>query len=170
MSKDRSHLSWSPGDIEWGAEKKPKKNAEKMPLYAYRPVRNAKAIMSWMKEQGLPVVGHTLHVTIAYSKEPVDWIEAGNAWMQDENGNMMIHPGGPRVLEKFDDCLVLSFASAELSMRHGALRNIGCSHDYEKYQPHITLCYETPPNLDLTKITPYTGAIALGPECFERIV
>lgn len=52
------------------------------PLYVRRPVLNGSDIVAWAAEQGftttLPI--DDLHVTIAYSKAPVNWLAIGDDW------------------------------------------------------------------------------------------
>ena len=99
----------------------------------------------------------------------MDWLSVAESWNEGDDGSFMVHPGGPRVVERFGSCIVLSFVSDGLFWRHRTLIEAGGSHDYTRYQPHITLC-EDPDNLiDVSKIEPYTGAIALGPEIFEDV-
>jgi len=138
-------------------------------LYVSRKVVNSAAILAWAKEQGItPVLaGDDLHVTITYSRDPVDWMKIGAAWYNESDGKLSIPPGGPRMMDKFGDALVLLFNSWQLSSRHGYMRELGASWDHGDYQPHITIAYNSD-KLPGT-ITPYTGPIVLGPEIFEAI-
>lgn len=138
-------------------------------LCVSRKVKNAAAIRKWAKEQGVPDVADDLHVTLIYSRRPVDWLEAGNAneWGEDKTGGLTIPAGGPRVVEPLGDkTAVLMFASSELSWRHRRLVEAGASFDYDDYIPHISL---TESEVDLSKVEPYRGPIVLGPEIFAEI-
>lgn len=65
---------------------------------------------------------------------------------------------------------VLLFSSSELAWRHEALkRDGGASSDYPEYQPHVTITYEIPDDLDLGAVEPYRGKLEFGPEIFEEI-
>src|SRR5690606_1056758 len=112
-----------------------------------------------------------LHVTIAYSREPVDWIDVGESWAGSErNGNLEISPGGARVMESLGDdgkATVLVFASSDLNWRHQMILEKGASWDWPDYQPHITLSYAF--EGDLSALEPWQGKIVLGPERFEEI-
>jgi phage-related protein (TIGR01555 family) len=135
-------------------------------LYVSRKVLNSAVIMAWAKEQGI-AAQDDLHVTITYSRDPVDWMKIGTTWFGEADGKMSIAAGGPRMMDKFGDALVLLFNSWQLSSRHGEMREIGASWDRGDYQPHITIAYNSD-KLPAT-ITPYTGPIELGPEIFEPV-
>ncbi|MDG4813797.1 hypothetical protein P8629_12385, partial [Hydrogenovibrio sp. 3SP14C1] len=51
-------------------------------LYLRRDVENASDIIKWYKDQGVPEVyaPEALHVTIPYTKTPIDWTKMGQAW------------------------------------------------------------------------------------------
>lgn len=137
-------------------------------LYVRRDVVNGAEIKAWATGQGISDLADDLHVTIVYSRQPLDWIKAGNAsdW-GDKDGRLTIPPGGPRVVEPLGDMTaVLLFASSELGWRHLSIIEAGASHDYEGYIPHISLTKE---ELSGDGIEPYRGKIVLGPEIFEEI-
>ncbi|KRG47353.1 hypothetical protein ARC20_03210 [Stenotrophomonas panacihumi] len=141
------------------------------PLYVHRKVTNAADIIAWAKEQGFETTlpAEDLHVTIAFSRDPVDWMKAGSDWASGENGGMTIKPGGARLIEKFGEgAVVLLFNSLELSWRHEAIKGAGASWDWPEYQPHITFTYASG-EVDLEAVEPYRGAIVLGPEIFEPL-
>lgn len=140
-------------------------------LYVYRPVTNAQDIIDWFKGQGFETTlpASDMHVTIAYSDAPVDWMKAGEAWGTDDKGNLAIKPGGVRIIDKFGNAVVLAFASSELSWRWCAIKeNTGAEWKWQDYQPHITLSYNGAP-ADLSTVKPYKGPILLGPEVFEEV-
>lgn len=143
-------------------------------LYVHRKVLNGAAILKWAKAQGFTstLKAGDLHVTIAFSRKPVDWIKAGAGWAGDEEGRLTIKAGGPRIVEPLGPkgAVVLHFASNELVWRHEDIkRQTGASWDWDDYQPHITITYEGA-GIDLSKVEPYTGKIELGPEVFEEVV
>jgi phage-related protein (TIGR01555 family) len=142
-------------------------------LYVYRKVINWREIAAFYKKQdGIDVtVGEEMHVTVIYSKTAVDWLKVGedNWSTTDDDGNLVIKAGGPRVMEKFGAALVLGFASSDLSHRHeSAEYRAGCSYDYEDYTPHITITYQGGA-VDILNMPTWTGQIVLGPEVFETI-
>lgn len=138
-------------------------------LYLRRDVENASDIIKWYKDQGVPEVyaPEAMHVTIIYTKKPIDWMKMGQAW----EASLTIPEGGPRISEKFGDMgdvLVLLFASNELNWRHFQAKELGGESDYEEYQPHISISLRGG-DLDLANIKPWTGPIILGPEIYEEI-
>ena len=138
-------------------------------LYMRRDVRNAAEIIKWYKDQGVPEVyaPESMHVTVVYSKKPVDWMKMGQPW----DATIEVPEGGPRVMEKFGptgDVLVLLFASNELHWRHGTAIDIGASTDFPDYQPHISISLQAA-EVDLANVKPWQGKIILGPEVYEEI-
>jgi hypothetical protein len=154
-----------------GAPAVPIVNATPRPLYVRRQVKNWRALERWAKEQGLKsTLGEAMHVTIAYSRSPVDWIKAGQAFDSDAAGEMSVAPGGPRVVEALgpNGAVVLHFASSSLAWRHEDIKRAGASWDYPTYQPHVTLTYDVG-DLNVEELEPYRGGLELGPEIFEEL-
>lgn len=147
-------------------KKKAANDAEPATLYVRRDVVNAAEITSWAKGQGMTDIEDDLHVTVVYSRAPFDWIKAGNAYYGGSEGKLELPAGGPRVVEPLGNMTaVLMFASSELSWRHEEIVRAGASHDYDSYQPHISL---TKAEINLDDVEPYRGPIVLGPEIFEE--
>lgn len=144
-------------------------------LYVHRKLLNGAEFIAWAKKAGFETTtpGDELHVTIAHSRQPVDWIKAGGeSWGSDDDGNLRIAPGGPRLVEALGDkgAIVLLFASPRLSWRHEDIkREAGAQSTYDDYQPHVTITYRKPDGLDLRTVEPYRGALEFGPEIFEEI-
>lgn len=156
------------GPTSPGSPRRAANDALPRTLYVQRKVENVAELKVWAKSQGLPDLQDDLHVTIIYSRTPLDWIKAGNAseW-GDKDGKLVIAPGGPRAIEPLGDrTAVMLFASSELYWRHKSIVDAGASHDYDDYQPHISLTAEP---VDLSNIEPYRGKIVLGPEIFEEL-
>lgn len=135
-------------------------------LYVSRKVTNAADLIAWAKEQGFTETldADDLHVTIAYSRTPIDWMKAGESW----TGEVEVAAGGPRMMERFGEARVLLFASSLLSWRHEEIKRAGASWDYPDYQPHISISYANN-SPDLAQVKPYAGKIVLGPEVFQEI-
>lgn len=138
-------------------------------LYVRRDVLNAEAIISHFKAQGFETTlpQGEMHVTVLYSRTPVDWMQMGESWSPDKDGKFIIKPGGPRLMERFGDAVVLLFSSTDLQWRHADMIHRGASHDFSEYQPHVTISYEFDGLID--NIEPYVGEIVFGPEIFEEI-
>jgi phage-related protein (TIGR01555 family) len=156
------------------AERARMKDARPRTLFMYRKVENADEILKHFEKQGIKNLypADELHVTIAYSREPVDWLQVGSdEWGGDANGKLNIKPGGPRVIEQMGGAKVvaLQFANSDLSYRHRRACDAGCGWDYEEFLPHITVA-EAPANpSDLNGMEPWRGVIELGPEVFEEV-
>jgi len=147
-------------------------DAQPRSLYVRRDVVNAKDIIDWAKNTAgftTTVPADQMHVTVAFSRTPVDWMQAGQDYGNDQDGGVTIRAGGPRLIDRFGDAIVLCFASNDLSWRWRMLRDIGASWDHADYNPHVTITWQADPNLDVTKIEPYRGEIKLGPEIFEEV-
>lgn len=134
-------------------------------LYVRRDVVNAKEIIAHFKKQGLKTTlpADDLHVTIAFSRQPVDWMKMGESWQSE----VKLPAGGARLMDKFGEANVLLFVSSELSWRHEDMKRNGATWDHPEYQPHITISYEF--DGDLSKVDPWKGEIILGPEIFEEV-
>lgn len=133
-------------------------------LYVSRKVLNAAEILKWAKSQGFTdtLDADDLHVTVCYSRTPIDWMAVGSAW----ESKIEIPEGGARIMETFGDAKVLLFKSSDLEWRHGSFIEAGASWDHPEYQPHITIAYD---DTDLSKVEAYKGKIVLGPEIFEEV-
>lgn len=162
-----------PEDDEEPADTKPLQDAAPRSLYVSRRVKNAAALVSWARSQGFESVmpAEDLHVTVAFSRDPVDWMKVGEQWGSERDGSLTIPAGGARLVEPLGDkgAVVLLFNSSSLAWRHMQIREHGASWDFPEYQPHITITYQKGA-LDLSKVEPYRGPIDLGPEIFEEVV
>lgn len=138
-------------------------------LYLRRDVVNSKEILGFYRVQGVPglVAEEELHVTIAYSKVPIDWLRIETSlWGSDPE--ITLPEGGPRIMEAFSDgATVLLFSGKILELRWREVIDAGGSWDWPEYQPHLTISYD--PEARPENIRPWTGEIVLGPEIFEEI-
>lgn len=147
-------------------------DAAPRPLYVQRKLLNAKDVIAWAKANGFTstLAPDDMHVTVLYSRTPVDPMKMGESWSGDDQGRILVKPGGPRVLERFgENAVVLLFSSLDLEMRHRGMVDAGGSHDWDDYHPHVTISYDVPADVDLTTIKPYQGALEFGPELFEPL-
>lgn len=145
-------------------------DARPMTLYISRKVINADELKAWARSQGFKSVQDDLHVTVIHTRTPMDWIKVGQAgeWSSEDDGRMTIAPGGPRLIERFGDAVVLQFASTRLVWRFEDIRRLGAAVDYPDYQPHVTITWDAG-DLNVSEIQPYTGKIILGPEIFNEV-
>lgn len=146
---------------------------DKRPLYVHRKLLNTPDIVAWARDAGFGSIINPadLHVTITYSRTPVDWLKMGGYWGgEGDSGGHTIPPGGPRLVDKIGDggAVALFFHSNYLESRHRDMRMAGASWDYDQYLTHMTLSYDGA-ELDLTAIRPYQGELRFGPEMFEPL-
>lgn len=169
-----------------------KVNAAPQSLYVKRQVLNAEAIRAHYRAQGIEVMtpAEDMHVTMAYSKRPVDWFKIEPAWNQQDDGRLEVPPGGARMMSLFgkevQNVLVLQFSSSQLSWRFQDFINAGASWDWPDFQPHLTISYDVSQSWgekdqrslygtssrwekNLSELNPWQGVIELGPEVFAVI-
>ena len=151
-------------------------DASPRPLYVHRKLLNAAELIAWAKEQGFEVSERPddLHVAVVYSRRPVDWLQADEDWSNDNDGGYTVKPGGPRMVDRLGDkgAIVLLFGSSHLAWRHESiLRQVGGSHDFSEYQPHVTFTYAATDDetLEHARKNPFTGELRFGPEIFEEV-
>lgn len=155
----------APLNFEEPAPEEPIGDAAPRTLYVSRPVKNAREIIAWAKKQGFKktISASDLQVTIAFSRVPLDWFKAS-----DDAAELTIEAGGPRAVEKMGAAVAVLFSSSRLQWRHREIIDIGGSHDFAEYQPHVSITFGDPP-ADIATIEPYRGKIVLGPEKFEPV-
>lgn len=148
-------------------------DATPRPLYVRRDLKpaSAKELIAWAKSNGFTstLEASDMHVTVLYSKQPVDPMKMGETWGSEPDGGLVVKAGGPRAIERFGDAIVLQFASWSLVSRHDDMVRAGASHDFDEYLPHITISHNMPADFDIEGIKPFTGELAFGPEIFEPL-
>ena len=107
-----------------------------------------------------------MHVTVCYSKRPLDWAAAGAA----PNTMEVVTVSGKNKIQKLGDkgAVVQFVDSPELQARHSKFRSVGASHDYPSYVPHMSITYSGA-ELDTDKLVPFPGTIYLGGERFQPV-
>lgn len=142
-------------------------------LYVSRKLLNADELIRWAKAQGFETTlpADDMHVTVAFSRTPIDWMTVGTDWSGDDKGNLLVRPGGPRTVERMGDgdAVVLQFLDDSLAWRHQRIRDAGASWDWPSYQPHVTISWSVPAGFDLSKVEPYQGPLKFGPELFAEV-
>ena len=136
---------------------------DEMPLYVSRPLRNVAAIKRWAAEQGIANVDDDLHVTVLYSRTPVDPFALGSSW----NEVLTIPEGGPRAVQQLGEKVVLRFSSDDIEWRHRSMIERGASHDYPEFLAHVSIADAE--GVDIEAVEPYTGELVFGPEIFREI-
>jgi phage-related protein (TIGR01555 family) len=143
-------------------------------LYVSRPLLNWKDVDAHFKAQGFEAtVGEQMHVTIVFSRQPLDWMKVGEAygWGDNQDGQLTVAPGGARLVEPLGNkgAVVLLFNSSNLAWRNREILEAGARSDYPEYQPHVTITYKGE-GIDLSKVEPYRGKLVFGPEVFAEVV
>lgn len=136
----------------------------KKPLYVYRPLLNGEDVVKWAKESGFKTVldPSEMHVTIAYSRVPVDWDQFG-----DEIEYLSVLDNYS--IKQFDGgATVLSFKSALLQKRWQEFIDGGASWDYPEYQPHVTISYKAE-EIFMSMIQLFRGVLHFGQEVFKDL-
>jgi len=148
-------------------------DAKPRTLYVQRKLLNGAEFIRWAKGEGFETTtpADELHVTICFSRTPVDWMKMGSEWSSSEDGKLTVPAGGARLVEKLGDkgAVVLLFASSSLAWRHEDMKRNGASFDFDEYQPHVTITYQAPADLDLSKVEPFRGKLVFGPEIFSEV-
>jgi ADP-Ribosyltransferase in polyvalent proteins/ParB-like nuclease domain len=135
-------------------------------LYVRRPLKNADDLIAWAHRVGFSktLAPDDMHVTIAFSKTPVDWssIEAEDTPISDRSKVRSVEMLGDK------GAVVLRFNSPELQKRWNELGAAGAVWDYPTYNPHVTITYDGG-DVDLSVVAPFLGPLEFGPEIFERV-
>lgn len=142
--------------------------AEAKPLYVSRALLNGAEVRQWAAKAGIDGLldASDMHVTVTYSKRPVDWFAMGEAY--DYEKELVVRPGGARAVERFGDAVVLRFLCEAIQWRHDRMVEAGASYDFPEYKPHVTLGYDA--SFDVSTIdVPYEGELRFGPERFRDI-
>lgn len=117
------------------------------PIYIFREVDafHRAALSDYARKIGLQNLVVDMHVTLAYSREPVEW--DAPAFQMDPRP--LIVSGGTRALRKFDGgAIVLELESRALTQRWSQFIMAGASWDYPDYRPHVTLAYDDAFNVE----------------------
>lgn len=168
-------------------------------LYVSRPLVNAEAFISWAKGAGFTstLAAGDLHVTIAFSRTPVNWLSIGDDWRsrparlypedesprltsnadtmrpwnrEDPPGSIRVR-GGKRELAPLGDkgAVVLKFDSVHLTSRWVRMREAGCSWEHAGYIPHVTITYAKPADLNIKSVEPFADDLVFGEEVFAEL-
>ena len=139
-------------------------------LYVSRPLLNGASVRAWARAAGFTTAlpAADMHVTIAFSRAPVDWSR-----LEPDRTPLTIElPGdGPQRVKRLGKAVVLRFAAPALAARWRAFRQAGASWDHPEYQPHVTLTYAPPDPAPtpIERIEPYHGPLRFGPERFKEV-
>ncbi|MHB8272517.1 DUF2213 domain-containing protein [Bradyrhizobium sp.] len=158
--------------IPAGVRRKQAFDAELRTLYVNRPLKNADAVLAWAKEAGFTktLPPGDMHVTIAFSKEPIDWNAAPDGFDTEIVPASKDQKDGARSVEKLgaEGAVVLRFESTDLASRWQQFRRAGASWDHDGFKPHVTITYDAG-DVDLSKVVPYDGPLEFGEEIFAEV-
>lgn len=139
-------------------------------LYISRPLLNAQDVYDWAKQQGFPdiLAPHHMHVTVAYSRQAFDTARINQAV------SPILHagPDHDRHVQSLGSggAVVLMFNSDELHSRWQHICDCGASWDYQQYQPHVTVTYNSVPSgFDISEVDPFADTLVFGPEHWEPL-
>ena len=136
-------------------------------LYVQRKLLNPEKLIKWCEDNMdcAHLDPKDFHVTIAYSKEEVDWNQFEP---ERETLKVKVNSKPERLGDK--GAIVLHFESEALQDRWREFKKGGASWDYDNYNPHVTVTYSfTGNNKDLKKVKAFKGTFEFGPEVFEEV-
>ena len=138
-------------------------------LYVSRPLLNGEEVRDWYRGK-LPrslrqVPADDMHVTVAYSLQPLVWPEP------DMAAPLVVSERAGRHVKSLGDAVVLRFEAPALERRWRELRSAGATWEHDGYQPHVSLAYladgeEAP---DVSGVPPFPGSLSFGPEIFAPV-
>lgn len=141
------------------------RKAEPRTLFVQRKLENADEFIAWAKDQGFntTLLPGDIHVTVAYSKEPLDWPEP-------LTNHVTIRSRRGRTVEALGDngAVVLRFSSPILQSRFKEFLDAGASYDFDSYKPHVTISWKAD-DIDPDTIEPFDGDLVFGPEVFKEV-
>lgn len=146
-----------------------KSKTKEKTLYVSRPLLNAKEVRKWAKKylKCKLLEADDMHVTIAFSREKVDW---KTFKPKKDKLKIKVDQLAPsRLGDK--GAVVLKFKSDELQERWKEFKDGGCSWDYPSYQPHVTMTYDYKgSDSNLNDVDTFSGEFIFGPEKFTEVV
>jgi hypothetical protein len=144
------------------------KEFSKKTLYVHRPLLNYADVVAWAKAQGFKTtLGDDMHVTIAFSRTPLDWAAAGDHGVSE----VRVASSPDRSIEVLGvdgDAVVLRFESEILKQRWQEFIDAGASWDWPSYKPHITISFDAG-DVDIENVEPYDGELVFGSEVFAEL-
>jgi 8-oxo-dGTP pyrophosphatase MutT (NUDIX family) len=140
-------------------------------LFAKRPLKNGDVLAEWARGASFENVyaPEKMHVTLAWSGEPLAWPEAAGEDVSVPDAN---DPewNGTRSVERLGDegAIVLRFASPEIEAGWRRLKDVGAVWKHADFKPHVTFTLDGG-DVDLGSVEPYAGPLDFGPEEFAEV-
>lgn len=101
-----------------------------------------------------PTPSKELHCTVTYSRRPCPGLAD---YEPDLPVSAKIRGFRIFPIQSGGSCLVLELDSNDIHELHNYAIEMGCTHDYDEYHPHVTLTYDWPnnqtPELDLENVS-----------------
>ena len=152
------------------------------PLYVHRPLLNGDEVARHFLAQGLKstLAPDEMHVTVVYSKHPLDWDAVSPATdtlvVEPMRGARGVGPYAvDRQVERLGEHGVVTLVLQPQNKgvlriidRWNTYRAAGASHDYDRFLAHVTVSYAGE-GVDLSRVKPFPGALRFGPEVRETI-
>lgn len=86
-----------------------------------------------------PLNRHQFHSTLIYSRKELSNVESKTLGLPLDTTSFVMQEWNQR---NGKVCLVLTYTSEWMKERHDFYRSIGGTHDFDSYEPHITLSYD----------------------------
>lgn len=140
----------------------------KKPLYVHRPVIDGDGLLDWARAAGIetPLDRTELHVTIIYSKAPVEF-----ELVDPDPGEVIVELHDARAF-RIRSSLALPLDHSAIRESHARLLALGATHDYsDAFHPHVSLAYH-PTDEEVRRAEGahgFTGRVMLGPERLEPL-
>ncbi|KPD10630.1 hypothetical protein [Phaeobacter sp. 11ANDIMAR09] len=137
--------------------------------YVSRPLLNGQELVNWANGLGLEdvIAPEKMHVTVLYSKTPVD---ISVIPLARDAISLRLHNARPF---RISSALGLPIEHPKIDETHKRYLAIGATHDYANgvFRPHITLRYDaSEKDLDVFSTTRgFTGSLELGAEQIEPL-
>lgn len=145
---------------------------KKRTLYVMRPLLNADEVVAWAKGQGFgkTLTADDMHVTVAFSRDKLDWGDAGDSFDDVIVPAASDQKDGARSIKRLGDqgAVVLRFESTDLAKRWQQFRDAGASWDWPSFQPHVSITYDGD-GLAIEDMVPYDGPLEFGAEQFAEV-
>lgn len=126
---------------------------------AVRPtIKTEKLLKFWGAKNNIKIVDD-LHLSILYSRVNVPYSCAPPKTTHIANAIDFDIFG--------EDCLVLKLIAPSIMVRHQYFRDLGATHDFDPYEPHITLSFG---KVDLEKLSPIKDTLIFHSEYSEDLI
>ena len=140
----------------------------KRSIYICRKVLNTDELRAWARAQGFQTCTpeQEMHVTVAFDHKKHDWRDLP----LDASPTVAVIDPDERAVSLFKNAVVLEIYSQELTTRWAELHQSALNWKYPDYRPHVTITFNAPEGMDVSRIEPFDGVIHLGPEITSEVM